>query len=655
MQRHTTTLSTLICLFLPFAAHPQNVPPGRVSFSRMSTPALDSYTTNPTTAQQQWFQTHFNRMVVFSTYFDLKTSWYPNAQVYQDLYAIYPNSDVATQHPEWILHDQAGNRLFIPWGCANGTCPQYAGDVANPNFRAWWISQLQTVFSRGSYKGVFIDDVNMNFSVSDGNGNQVAPIDDSTGAPMTWSAWRNYIAQFVMQIRQAFPGKEIVHNSVWFAGPDGVRDLDPAIKLQISAADIINLERGIGSDAGLTGGTGAWSLYSLFTFIDHVHQSGHAGVLEQYDVTDLATQQYSLAGYFLISSGRDYYSDTSTTPDNWWSGFDIDIGAPLGPRTYANGVYQRNFTNGIVLLNDPNNTPQTITLPGSFQTLDGSTVTSVTISGKQGVILRGPYAAAVVPALSVDTTSLPAATAGSFYNLGLQASGGSGTYAFSLAGGPSGLSTNGWNLAGIPAAAGTYSVVITAADAVTGATAQETFSLTVNQPLSISTSTFAPGAVGTPYTASITGSGGSQTYIWSIVNQPTPLAITGNKLAGTPTAVGTSPNLIVTVMDTATAISVQKSYSMSVLSAPLINVTSLPAGIMNVPYTASLTASGGSGSYSWSATGLPPGILVSGSALTGTPSKTGTWDAVGITVKDKTTGATAYKTFSIKIAAKPSK
>ena len=112
----------------------------------------------------------------------------------------------------------------------------------------------------------------MNFSVSDGNGNAVAPIDDSTGQPMIWAAWRYYVAQFVMQIRQAFPTKEIVHNSVWFAGPSGVRDGDAAIKLQIAAADVINLERGIGSDAGLTGGTGDFSLSALFGFIDRVHQ-----------------------------------------------------------------------------------------------------------------------------------------------------------------------------------------------------------------------------------------------------------------------------------------------------------------------------------------------------------------------------------------------
>src|SRR6185312_9064147 len=105
-----------------------------------------------------------------------------------------------------------------PWGCADGACPQYAADIANPTFRAWWIAQAQTNLSNGNYKGLWIDDVNMNFDVADGAGNPVAPIDAATGAPMTWSAWRNYVAQFLTQIRQAFPAREIVHNAVWYAG-----------------------------------------------------------------------------------------------------------------------------------------------------------------------------------------------------------------------------------------------------------------------------------------------------------------------------------------------------------------------------------------------------------------------------------------------------
>ncbi len=91
---------------------------GNVRFIRQATSSLDPYTSSTTTTQQQWFQTHFYRMTVYSPYFDDKLSWYPNAGFYKDLYAIYVNDALATQHPEWILKDANGNKLYIPWGCS---------------------------------------------------------------------------------------------------------------------------------------------------------------------------------------------------------------------------------------------------------------------------------------------------------------------------------------------------------------------------------------------------------------------------------------------------------------------------------------------------------------------------------------------------------
>src|SRR5258708_36319206 len=112
---------------------------------------------------------HLWRMLVYSPYFDSRLSWYPNGLAYLDLYAIYTGAALATQHPEWILKDATGNKLYIPWGCSNGACPQFAGDISNLAFRQWWIGQAQTLLAKG-YKGLFIDDVNMEFRVGNGAG-----------------------------------------------------------------------------------------------------------------------------------------------------------------------------------------------------------------------------------------------------------------------------------------------------------------------------------------------------------------------------------------------------------------------------------------------------------------------------------------------------
>ena len=67
-----------------------------------------------------------------SSYWDSKHSWFPGGWVVPGLLRDLQPSTLATQHPDWILKDAAGNKLYIPWGCSGGICPQYAADIGNP-------------------------------------------------------------------------------------------------------------------------------------------------------------------------------------------------------------------------------------------------------------------------------------------------------------------------------------------------------------------------------------------------------------------------------------------------------------------------------------------------------------------------------------------
>jgi len=366
-------------------ARPQTPAGGHVYYQRLAAPDLDTYTNSPDAGRKQWFREHFARMAVFSPYFDSRVSWYPNSLVYINLYGVQKDSPILREHPDWILQNARGGRLYIPWGCKDGSCPQYAADVASPEFRNWWIGQARAILSRG-YSGLWIDDVNLEFRVSDGNGAQAAPIDRATGRAMSWGAWRNYVASFTEEIRAAFPKTEIIHNSIWFAGPDGVRDKDASIRREIASADSLYIERGIASDANLTGGTGPWSIHALFEYIDRVHAAGRGVTLGEYSL-DRAQKEYALAGYFLISSGKDRIGDAGTNPANWWSGYDVELGAPLGARTYRDGIYERQFSRGVVLLGEPGLARKVVTLQSKATNLSGETVSSVTISGRAGSVL----------------------------------------------------------------------------------------------------------------------------------------------------------------------------------------------------------------------------------------------------------------------------
>jgi hypothetical protein len=292
-----------------------------VKFYVSASSSFDEWTRAPTAEQQEWMRDHYFRMRTSSPYFDSRLSWYPNAWVYRDAYAIYRDSDLVTSQPDWILRDADGNALYIPYGCSGGTCPQYAGDFGNPEFRQWWIDRLAATLSAG-YAGVWIDDVNTVWRVGDGNGDHVAPLDPRTGAEMTLSDWRRYLAEFMEQVRATFPDKEIAHNLIWYSDAT-----DPYVQRQMQAADFVSLERG-STDRGIRGGTGKYGYETFLAFIDGIHAWGGSVILQDDDSETEAEWMYELATYHLVKARDDMISadgDRSRmNPDNFWEGYLVE-------------------------------------------------------------------------------------------------------------------------------------------------------------------------------------------------------------------------------------------------------------------------------------------------------------------------------------------
>ena len=223
---------------------------GTVKFFVDADADFSTWLDQPTENEKQFMRDHYYRMQTYAPYFDSRLSWYPNAWDYKDAYALHVNGSEWVDYPEWVLKDANGNYLYIPFGCNGNTCPQYAGDIGNPAFRANWIAKQQLIMEAG-YIGLWVDDVNMaSIKVGNGNGSSVLPIDPRTGQEMTLLDWRRYVAEFMEDIRAAFSDSEIAHNVHWWADIN-----DASVARQLLAADYINLERGI-SDGGITGGTG---------------------------------------------------------------------------------------------------------------------------------------------------------------------------------------------------------------------------------------------------------------------------------------------------------------------------------------------------------------------------------------------------------------
>jgi len=367
-------------LSAPLSAAPE----GAVRFYNIANRDFDRFSKRPNPKQQQWMREHYARMQTYSPYFDKRVSWYPNAWMYKDSYAIKPEWDIFQTHPEWVLRDEQDQMLYIPWGCRNGRCPQYAADVGNPEFRANWIAQARTRIDRG-YRGIWVDDVNLAWRVSDGEGDHVQPVNPRTGRLMTLDEWQSGFATFMEEIRAAFPDIEIAHNSIWYAD-----DFDkPAIVRQIEAADYINLERGA-TDSGLESGSGRWGFERFLSFVDAVHARGRGVIFMDYGTSE-RQREYGLAAWFLISSGIDLMSSNQlhwSAPGYFWPGYELDLQQALGPRYQWQGLLRRDFRCGIVLLNQPDQARVQAHLPAVATDIQGQPVELISLGGAEAKILQ---------------------------------------------------------------------------------------------------------------------------------------------------------------------------------------------------------------------------------------------------------------------------
>ena len=386
------TRATAVLFFILTLCPTADAREGDVRFFKVANTQFDPYIENPNAEQRQWMLDHYDRMKGWSPRFDQELHWYVRGWFYKDAYGIKPDWAVFAEHPEWILRDTAGNMLYVPFACSGGTCPQFAADFGNPDFRAFWIAEAQDVMGRG-YQGVWIDDVNMTWRVSDGNANPVTPFDPRTGAPMLLDDWRRYMAEFMEEARVALSASEIAHNMIWYAGPED--NSNPFITRQIDAADFINLERGV-TDLGLTGGNGRFALTTFLEFIDYLHGRGKNVILLD-EALSTTQRQYALAGWLAINDGNDLMASENnswTSPDSWWPGYDVTLGNALGPRYEWQTLIRRDFECGLILMNPPDRPGVPVAFGQSYSTIDGATVSAMTLAGDQSAVLLDACATA---------------------------------------------------------------------------------------------------------------------------------------------------------------------------------------------------------------------------------------------------------------------
>jgi hypothetical protein len=158
-----------------------------------------------------------------------------------------------------------------------------------------------------------------------------------------------------------------------------------------------------------------------------------------------------------------------------------------------------------------------------------------------------------------------------------------------------------------------------------------------------------------PYvSAAFAATGGTPPYNWSATGLPQGMTIDANAgaIGGTPASNAGSPlNVTVTVTDN-NSVTASKAFSLTIdPTLAISNPASLPAGTIGSSYTSpAFSAAGGTGSYTWYASGLAPGLKM-GSAtgvISGVPISTAGSYSLQVMVQDSS-GVAVIGAYSLTI------
>jgi uncharacterized membrane protein len=281
------------------------------------------------------------------------------------------------------------------------------------------------------------------------------------------------------------------------------------------------------------------------------------------------------------------------------------------------------------------------------------------VSASQG------YTININPApLAITTTSLPSGTVGTAYSQTLAATGGTPPYTWQTGSGslPGGLTlSSSGTISGTPNSAGSFTFQVGVSDSAQG-TAVGTFTIVIAPAaLVIITTSLPGGTVGTSYTATLTATGGTLPYTWSVASGGLPAGLSissAGVISGTPAAAGTFSVTLQVTDSEAVKATVTKAYSITVAAAtvapPSITTQApLAGGEAGVAYTQAFAATGGTPPYTWSVSGgtAPTGLTLNAStgSLTGTPTAAGSFTFT-LQVADSA-ARTATGSFTITVAA----
>lgn len=255
----------------------------------------------------------------------------------------------------------------------------------------YFVSQSYT--PNPSIDGLFMDNMFWEPTVS-GDWN-LSGVDTPNTSAQAGTWLREGYAEYLTKVRDLMPGKLQLANIATWGQPQAVF---PELQGKLDGGVMEGL---IGASYSIESYGGWQAMMTWYAKSMAALDSNQLGIFGQEgSPTDYQSMRYGLASCLM---GNAYYNFSNSASEyygvNWFDEFNVNLGQATSPPSTAawqNGVWRRDFQNGIALVNPKGNGPQTVKLETSYVKIkgtqaptvnDGSTVTSVTLQDRDGIIL----------------------------------------------------------------------------------------------------------------------------------------------------------------------------------------------------------------------------------------------------------------------------
>ena len=279
-------------------------------------------------------------------------------------------------------------------------------DISNPKYRTQLANKIASRFlsTHANFDGVFLDDVWASIDENDFyiDHEGYTKNNHPTFPPGFKTNFASNMILLLRAVKTAMGSKLLIPNMGDYTNHDPYNYL-----AEVDGQVDEGFAHATWQDANTFLSTDSWVRH-----INNMISAARAGkyYLTWSGVVKTATQdqinrleKYCYASFLMGTDGGTRTKFTFSPDDRrhwyWYPDWNIDLGSPLGQYSRISGKnsFRRNFSNGIVLVN-PTDRQEIIALEKNYKNQSGESVSSVTLSAREGAILLNPPSDAMPPA-----------------------------------------------------------------------------------------------------------------------------------------------------------------------------------------------------------------------------------------------------------------